>query len=291
MNNDNMKNMKRLLTLLLVTTAIFFASCQKEVDPSIPRGREESVKKYLTRFVQYETAFPGQASLLLFEYDALKRVTKLTEQFVDTVAGVAQVTDETNYYFHYNGNETRPFKVTDLATGAALTWYLKYDAQGRKITDSVTEAGHTEVVHYSYGSNKIHAQFLIDVMGMTVSYKDTAEFTGDNVTRHTSAQRQNNSLISLYEEKYTFDDKPNPFNQLNIASSFFASAYVEFGTFLGLNKNNFLTVTQKDLVSPSDVWNGMYRYKYDADGYPTIIEFTEGPGPTQAGYIRYEYLP
>lgn len=284
--------MKRVPVLLLVITAVIFASCQKEVDPSIPGGRGESVKKYLAKFVQYETAFPGEASLILFEYDAQKRVTKLTEQFVDTVGGVAQVTDQSTYYFHYNGAETKPFKVTDLPAGGDLTWYFKYDAQGRKLMDSVTEGpGHIEVVRYSYGSNKIFAEFAIDVLGTSLIYKDTAEFTGENILRHTSAHYQNGIITSLYEEKYTFDDKPNPFNQLNIATSFFASAYVEFGTFLGLNKNNFLTVSQKDLVSPPDIWNGIYRYKYDADGYPTSIEFTEGPGPTLAGYIRYEYLP
>lgn len=277
---------------MLVIAAVVFASCQKEVDPAIPDGKEESVKKYLSKFIQYETAFPGKASLLLFEYDARKRCTKLTEQFVDTVGGVAQVTDESNYYFHYNGADTKPFKVTDQPAGGDMTWYFKYDAQGRKISDSVTDAsGYVEVVHYTYGTNNIFAEFHIDIFGISMSYKDTAEFTGENITRHTSAEYHGGNLISLYEEKYTFDDKPNPFNQLNIASTFFASAYVEFGTFLGLNKNNFLTVSQKNLVSPPDVWNGIYKYRYDADGYPTIIDFTEGPGPTLAGNFRYEYLP
>lgn len=283
--------MKRLPLVMLVLAAAVFSSCQKEVDPTL-NGPDET-KKYLLRFIQTETSSPGEASVLLFEYDAQKRVTKMTEQYVDTVGGVAQITDQAFYHFYYNGNESRPYKVTDALTDPELSLYFKFDAQGKKLQDSLVDGntGESEVTRYTYAGNKVFAEIIVDVLGTELIYRDTIEFTGDNVSRQMSGHYQDGMLVSLYEQKFTFDDHPNPFNQLNINTSFFASAYNEFGTFLGLNKNNFVTVIQQDLVSPPDIWNEQYRYTYDADGYPVTIEFSTFGIPGLNGKIRYEYLP
>jgi len=271
--------MKRRI-LVFAAAAFVFASCQKEVDPGTDPVNDV---KYISRLVQTEPGYPGEASVMEFEYDAQNRVTKINDMYYDTVGGVAQVADEYHYIFHYNGTGTTPTKITESVQG--ISWFMKFDSQGKKLQDSVVDpsGGGTEVVNYTYATNKIMTETIFDLSGATLMLRDTVEFNNSNFVKQKFATYFNGNLESIWEQTLTYDDKQNPLSKLNISSTFFASAYIEMGTFLGLNKNNFTSLTERDVFDPLNVETTQYRYTYDADNYPTKIEYLSG------GTIRYEY--
>jgi hypothetical protein len=280
-----MKSIKLALFALLV---IVFASCQKEIDPTI--NEPEEPRKYLSRVVETESGTPGESWLLEFKYDAQKRCTSMVEKYIDSTGGVPTVLEEYTYTFHYNGAESRPFKITSDIFGAGVSWFTKFDSQGKKLQDSLHEpgSGYTEIVDYSYSGNRIIARYSVDILGSTLNFLDTIYHDGNNVTKEVSAEYSLGTLSHWSEYTYTYDNRPNPFNQLNINTAFFASSsYLGFGTFVGLNKNNYTSDTYRDLFpvagSPSTV---QYQYTYDADGYPVTVRYVDG---STTGAIRYEY--
>jgi hypothetical protein len=284
--------MKRLSLLILMAAAAIFTSCKKEGNST--DGREQNSKKYLSKIVDYVFQSPGKAVVLLLDYDAQKRCTKIRQQLIDTVGGVAQIKTEVTYNFFYNGNDEKPTHVSYNPAAGNTIIYYQYDAQGRLLKDSAIDSkGYTRVTAFTYVPGKIYAYGYYSTPANQPTYKDTAEFSGDNVSRHSWAHHHPNGALALHwEDKFTFDDKPNPFYQLNIGSSFLAGPRRELGAFIGLNKNNYVSNYQDDLVnwSPYD-FTVQYRYKYDTDGYPVFAEFTDGFGPATIATKRYEYLP
>lgn len=277
----------KYIKFTLLSLCVIFASCQKEVDPTM--NEPEDPKKYVSRVIESDTGIPGEAWVLEFKYDGQQRCTTLVEKTIDSSGGVPVVTEEASYTFHYNANESRPNKITYDAFGFAVAWYPKFDAQGKKIQDSVLDvsAGYMEVVNYTYSGNKIIAHYMVDVFGTSLSFLDTVYHDGNNITKQLSAEYSQGSLTSLYEMLYTYDNHPNPLNQVNISTSFFASSsYLAFGTFIGLNKNNVLSESYRDVMSGSGPEITQYQYTYDGDGYPALFRYSNG---SFSGTIRYEY--
>ena len=280
-----MKCLKFALFSLLV---IVFASCQKDVDGSID-GPEES-KKYLSKVVEIDPAYPAEAWAMEFKYDAQNRCTSLVEKYIDSSGGGPPVIEEYTYTFHYNGSETRPFKITSDLFGSGIEWFTKFDAQGKKLQDSLVEAsgGYTEVVNYSYSGNRIVARYLVDVFGSSMEFIDTVHHDGNNVTKQINAEYSMGSLGSWSEYSYTYDNHPNPFSHVNINTTFFASSsFMGLGTYIGLNKNNYLSDTYRDLLQPgTPPTTVQYQYTYDGDGYPVTVKYNDGGF---SGTIKYEY--
>lgn len=241
--------------------------------------------------IQTDTGLPGETWIMEFKYDAQKRCTTIVEKAIDSTGGVPVVTEESKYTFYYNGNETRPYKITNDKFGQEVGWHLKFDGQGKKLQDSVFDSGtgYTEVVNYSYNGNRVVAAYEVDVFGTSLTFLDTVYHDGNNITKQVNAEYSLGILGSWYESSFTYDNHPNPFYQLNINTSFFASSsYLALGTFVGLNKNNFLSETYRDLLRPSAPEIIQYQYTYDPDGYPTLIRYTDA---SMIGTIKYEYLP
>lgn len=272
---------------LLSLCVIVFASCQKGVDATLPGTSGD--KKYVSRVIETDPGTPGEAWMLEFKYDAQQRCTTLVEKTVDSTSGTPVVTDEATYTFHYNGNDSRPFKITYDAFGMIVAWFVKFDAQGKKLQDSVSDvsSGYTEIVNYTYNGNNVIAHYQVDVFGTSLSFLDTVYHDGNNITKQRSAEYSQGSLFGWYEMTFTYDNHPNPFHQLNINTAFFASSsYLAIGTFIGLNKNNVVSETYRDLQSATGPEVTQYQYTYDGDGYPTLFRYTDG---SFIGNIRYEY--
>jgi YD repeat-containing protein len=277
----------KYIQFTLLTLCVIFASCQKEVDPSM--NETEDPKKLVSRVIETDPGVPGEAWMLEFKYDAQQRCTTLVEKTIDSTSGTPVVTEEANYTFHYNGTESRPNKITYDAFGTVVTWFPKFDAQGKKIQDSVLDAGsgYKEIVNYTYNNNKIIAEYKVEVFGQSLSFLDTVYHDGNNMTKQISAEHSQGSLLGWYEMMYTYDNHPNPLGQTNISTSFFASSsYLAIGTFIGLNKNNVLSESYRDLLSSTGPEVTQYQYTYDGDGYPALFRYTDG---SYTGTIRYEY--
>src|SRR5215213_7581638 len=129
----------KYIQFTLLSLCVIFASCQKEVDATL--NETEDPKKLVSRVIETDPGVPGEAWVLEFKYDAQQRCTTLVEKTIDSTSGTPVVTEEANYTFHYNGNESRPNKITYDAFGMSVTWFPKFDAQGKKIQDSVLDAG------------------------------------------------------------------------------------------------------------------------------------------------------
>jgi hypothetical protein len=285
--------MKRLPLTLAMAALLVFSSCQKEVDGSMDGA--DGDKNYMSKVVQTESDYPGEAYVLEFEYDAQKRVTKLHELYLDTVGGVAQVDDEYHYEFHYNGSDAKPARVTSPAQ-AGWTWYFLYDAQGRKTTDSVVSTTgpdpYVHVASYNYVGNMIYVSLDMDPTATFYRqvYRDTLQYDGNNLSKIILSKREDNFMGYHYETSFQYDDKKNPFHEINIASSFFTSIYPEFPLYFGLSKNNVVNDTEKDLMGPY-VGGATRTFSYNANGYPekVTVSFTWDPSVKQ--YARFEYLP
>jgi hypothetical protein len=173
-------------------------SCQKEVNDFGAQGPQgvESNDRLLTKAVtqalgSYKFFFADS-----FEYDASNRCTRFLQMHWDSVFLPVPAIDI--YTFSYHGNDTLPYKVT---SDDNVQEFFFYDAQGRKIGDSIVHPGYTgSVSHFTYSANKIIAYQDID-------FVDTFEMKGANCTRFA---RQ---LPGHWEQdSMTYDNQINPYS-------------------------------------------------------------------------------
>ena len=255
---------------LAVFSAIILLSCQKELsDPNGTTTTKEE-RKLLVK-ATYDQV--GITLIDSFVYDNDNRCTRYLENIYDLSSGP----DPYVYFydFHYNGNDTLPYKITDTSEGRELIWLILYDAQHRKIADSILSFPLAEklVCYYSYSASRIIATNTYSRNGIVMGTgKDTFDIDGNNcISEATSTGRA----------LYTYDNAINPFTTMNIDKAVWFGATGILGDFQGLNRNNLIKVTSGNTVN--------FQYTYDAGRYPITAAYSVVGQPDLNGTIEYKY--
>jgi hypothetical protein len=253
------------LTLLIAVT--IFSACHKEsTDPDPVPGQ---VVKHLVK--AYSSA-SNYAHIDSFAFDNQGRCVRILEKSYYLPGNPPDAFDFF-YDFHYNGTDTLPYKITDTSRGKDMVWLIQYDAQQRKIVDSIiySNPAKTSVTRYIYKSNQIIANTYQNLgANPPVFYRtDTFDYNGINCSRYS----QTYDLVGVrtyFQYVITYDNAINPYSTLNIARS------VVFGTtglgavgdgIPGINKNNPVSMVYSS-DDPSVGGVTTFQYVRDADGYP-----------------------
>ena len=264
--------MRILLISLTLITAVIFLSCQKELtDPNGPTGTEQA-RKHLVKATYQQI---GITLIDSFVYDNKERCTRYHE----TILGIGPDPYIYFYDFHYNGNDTLPYKITDTSEGRQMIWLVLYDTQNRKILDSLIFAPTNEkiIAQYSYSSNRIISTVNYSRDGVLMSSgKDTFDLDGNNCIAEASGNGRNT---------FSYDNRINPLSTINIAKSVLFGATTILGDFRGLNKNNITGMTRAALT-PTQT---NFQNSYDSDGYPVSSNVIVVGDPNSNGVIEYKY--
>lgn len=265
-----------------------------------------TVKKYLSKITLSEKNSDVIRDIWEWQYDGLKRVTE-----VSTTRQIPNVIPVTKVRFQYTGNEILPYFIEALpqvgSENMGLDAYITYGTDGRKIKDSAIYkrpdcGGSLLLANYNYKNDLISVQCKISHLdylctpgtppGPPILYSDSVYLGSGNVVKVAQGLWQ-----TAYS--YTYDNRINPFQQLNIFSSFYTLGFdVGFRYWLywesendnlyimGLNKNN-ITKIQPLTGSLSQT----FTYTYDNDDYPTSAVITTNSSPNSTVVkVKYEYI-
>ncbi|MET0464405.1 MAG: hypothetical protein ABW007_14665 [Chitinophagaceae bacterium] len=245
---------------------------------------------YISQVIELDTMFTtglDTAQHTIYKYDASGRLSYVW--FGEYFRGVpgADLTDD--YYYFYNGSDSLPYKIVNLAgsrgysagftIGRYDTTYLFYNGAGIVIKDSVCSANEDQVYqsttvstftriddgHYRIDRKKISAtgvstnytnSHFVRVNGNLLSSKDTTFDFGSGI-----------NVVSI--ESLSYDSKPNPLLRTVLRYPTSTS----YGNVLGESAvNNFTRWQARYEFTPSFGYDYLeiYEYKYRADGYPIL---------------------
>jgi hypothetical protein len=278
--------MKRLFLTLLIIAAIAISACQKDIsDTDDNTGGSKTEGKYLSKVVYTDSNLKFIDS---FVFDAQNRCISLYETLM--YPAVFPDPNVSFYDFHYHGTDTLPYKITDTSQGRQMNWFLQYDAQDRKVVDSIVYYyldNETWVTHYTYSVNQVVATTdYFKQGGATRRETETFYYNHSNCTR----------LVGNYpgasrELAMTYDSGINPYSTLNIARSVLFGVH-ELGFnigFEGLNKNTYtrrVDTYSDSLNNTASVTN--FQYVLDAEGHPVSSTSTGNNGWARTEKFEYK---
>lgn len=285
---------------LIIFSLLFVSlSCKKNDVVEIPPPDNTAIKKYLSKILITDLSTNKTTRILEWKYDDLKRCLEATERSISPpLRNPGDTVLERKYIFYYSNSELLPYRIYApphvRIENLANDVFVKYLADGRKYLDSCiyTDPGwgsYLKTVNYKYEGQMMYATFKqtnINWTGPTAVFGtgyDTAYISNNNTSKVIQADPINRSSngIGLYQ----YDEKINPFNQLNIASSFYVlgpdyhySKWIFWNDnydllgIIGGNKNN---ITQKSVIWGSNAMMS-FSYTYDQDNYPKSIRISGG---------------
>ncbi|RYZ99553.1 MAG: hypothetical protein EOP47_16490 [Sphingobacteriaceae bacterium] len=288
-------------------------ACQKdftiddELDPPVDPPTTAVDSNFLFKIYNIDSTASGSDTTgwYTYEYDALKRVIKITDSFPDMGTNVMYSLE----LLYYNGSDTLPsrsvyYDFEEVLAGSGptqidtFTRFFTYNAQGKLVSDSgisnrapISGAPvQTEVYKYQYPTNKIYAQFWNrNHAGTLIEYKeDTALLNASGqVVSSKGYKFSSGSPVQYITVTISYDDKINPFSKL---SSFQTLEVVPNGsTYSGeiQSANNILKSEQTgDYGNFVNDYTGKYRY--NAKNYPIALVDED---PTTTGvYFKQSFL-
>lgn len=263
------------------------AACQKEIsdDSALPPVLHVADSFYLDKIYTLFDNGGGidTQGITTVKYDNLKRVVSLNDSTL-TPAGPVYFSF-TGYY--YNGADTVPVRSVAITDGSAgyidtITTYFNYDAQNRKLYDSIVRRStnlavgmvsiQERVTNYSYASGKIYGQSRstpIDPAGPTTLTRDTAEINanGDITTNRKYVFDGTNYILNI-TSNFTYDNNPSPFSRL---SNFLAHRQFPNGETLVTEYAGYKNILSQNevIVSPSNTFSPSSIYTYNPNGLPS----------------------
>lgn len=290
--------MKTKYFSLFVVSGLFLFACQKEVsqDTTSPTSPTDNDSTVLSKYIQLDTLNGGIDTITVstFEYDNLKRLTKVT--FISYINNLPDLTnDYERLFYYYNGSDTLPYKTLDVFWDEI---YLK-DSIINFFTRNVNQVViRDSSIDFFTGTN------TIDTIAITSNYTIFADSIIEDqkyynppasignyakikhqITRtnnHITKQISSRYLVTSYEESFTsnfqFDDKFNPFRKMDINYPIALNADTEFYNLF--QKNNLVksTITSNVLRSFSEIRN----YIYNNLNYPKTAVIYDPALPAEA---------
>lgn len=301
-----LKNLLFILPLIVLLSA-----CQRELSPpEAPPNPPARLTGHPLKEVSFNDSSNAFTHKVNFYYDSSNRVVKMTF-LTGTTNPVLSYMSVMNFVdsFYYNGADTNPWKiVSTLDTGLVFgvtkhfTSYLFYDGSGRKIKDSLIRddlGAILEVRKHNWGSNYVTDQPL---------YGDTAFFSGGNI--NTVHRLGYPATMNFYYDQ--FDNKKNPYNDLNIAQAVYKRNLYPSDDFVqslrqsfqghfnmqSLNTNNMTSWRWVHIYPPSSGGSSLmltYKstYTYNPDDYPLTQDLRINfclPPPVNIVIYQYNHI-
>ncbi|MEP6951342.1 MAG: hypothetical protein ABI863_18780 [Ginsengibacter sp.] len=173
------------------------------------------------------------------------------------------------------------------------TYFYYYDNLRRLIKDSINYPNEVQVDTYKYSSSMITASrsYVFNVIPFTQPTEIDTGFessTGD-VTKLSMWYTNGATVNSVVE--FSYDDKPNPFYQLNIHSTFrpiFDLNDMALNLDFYLQRNNIVNVFETIAAVPPTLYNTVYTYSYNTAGLPVTqynSTWRNDPGGDWIGFV------
>ncbi|MEO6328649.1 MAG: hypothetical protein ABIO55_06945 [Ginsengibacter sp.] len=292
-----MKNTLKLSAIFFICA--FVQSCQKDIEdinsPLIPPviTTHDSVTR-LSKLIFFEdgTLATDTTAYRQYFYDSLNRVISI--KHYDYLNG-NPIFAEIVVYF-YTGNDSIAYKLTHEVVDPSNpdpdtdTSFFFYDNLQRLIKDSSISSIGLQVSNYTYSNTMITAMIRSVTNSDPLNpymEKDTGFIgsAGDII--------KTNSLTSTgeyYINNFTYDNHQNPFNQLNIRSTY--NPVPGFNFFIEdhyLQKNNVVSLTYENQSFPGLIDNDAYTYTYNASGFPETVNISFESVPVDNYKIVFVY--
>jgi hypothetical protein len=295
--------MKTKYFTLLLVAGLFLFACQKEVsqDTTSPTSPTDNDSTVLSKYIELDT-LNGRIDTInvsTFEYDNLKRVTKVTTiNYFNNIPNLTYNPDKLVYY--YNGVDTLPYK----------TLYVYFDKNLRDSTINFFTRNASQVVVRDSSIDFFEERAVFDTTAITSNYTIYADSVIENQHYHNPptlpgnqnkfkhqlirtnnriTQQITSSFYTTYEESFNatfqFDDKLNPFRKLDINYPIALNADTEFYNIS--EKNNLVksTITSNVLQSFSEIRN----YIYNNLNYPKTAVIYNPLQPGKAVKVIFIY--
>jgi hypothetical protein len=278
----------RILAFIISLPCIL--SFHKYPDP-IPKPNGNK----LYRIYMWNSSQPFQnIDIFEYHYDSLNRVTEIKQYLLDSLAENRKLQFIKSQECFYNGSEQLPYKTKGFHHFAEKEIYYFYDSSGRVIADSMSAAvgnDYSAVHKYKWYNDK----FIRKICSPFTGKEDSSVINNHNVisnvlTKHGAAH------IAYTQAVFTFDNKINPFNALNIGPMLMTLSW-PYATYdqqiCGFNKNNF---TEMLLGKPNSnaeftpKFKYTYVYKYNSAGLPVECEISGVPFSNTKDRINYYYI-
>lgn len=266
-----MKNISPFIIVFFLITLV--QSCQKDFvntdTPAVPLVimPHDSVT-LLSKVISIDPRTSDTAWIDEIIYDSLQRV--MYDKGYDYWSGNAELTNTDTYY--YNAAETLPFKMISEEVGNPYidTNYYFYDNLQRLIKKSLNSARGTK---YFYTDSTIVSVGYDNFLPSNTPIVDTGFIgnTGDIIK--TASNVKFVGLENSVTNYFVYDDHPNPFSLLNIYPALDPIPDEIYGPEGGYRqKNNVISSTTKDLVTPGVVNIFTYTYSYNTAGFPATVK-------------------
>lgn len=289
----------RLHLLIAGLVCLLATSCQKEfldpglsvtppVDTTIIVPPRDSVT-LLSKLILMKTQ-SGNDTLGLYEYlfDAMQRVSTINYYDHNTSAG--KLSTAISYF--YTGTDSLAFKKTETDTDLSYsetTWYY-YNDQKKLTKDSIIFPNGTVLNNFTYSASAITNSTTIyynaDPATAVIMVSDGILDNAGHIIR-TMTTGDN---IDQIENTFSYDNKPNPFDQLNIRSTY--NPVPAFDYYLYDNyflKNNIDVYTTEEIIAQGPKQTTNYSYSYNAAGLPESVNISETNGPADEPRIVFVY--
>lgn len=285
--------MNRLKLIVALSLGTCVVSCQKKflrpeeaLQPPVVSTHDSMTR--LSAFFLIQPPSPDTSISHKIAYDTLGRVNSITT-FLWNIAYPHLFSIATYYYA---GNDSMAYKKIEkfpVLTGrdTMQTTFYYYDNLKRLVKDSINYPNSAEVAQFNYSSSMITAFKSFDYF-VYPFFRSTEIDTGylnsaGNITR--LSLWSINGAPANYTIDFTYDDKPNPFYQLNIRSTFrplFTVDDLILGLDYYLQKNNILHIVE-------NYYNTVFSYSYNASGFPTFQYLTSFRDASEDGFTAFVY--
>lgn len=258
-----------------------------------PTPKPNGTKLY--KVYRWKSSQPFQnIDIFEYHYDSLNRVTEIKQYLLDSLEGNRKMKFIKSQVCFYYGSEQLPYKTKGFHHYTEKEIYYFCDSSGRLITDSMSASANNDFssVHkYNWYADKfirkIHSQFIGKEDSSVVSNHN---IIANVLTRHFLDH------IAYTHAQFTFDNKINPFNTLNISPVQITLSW-PYATFdqqvSGYNRNNITEIT----LGKFDYNNAFifkqkftYTYKYNNAGLPVECEISGVPFSNTKDRINYYYI-
>lgn len=279
------------LVFQLLSTLIFFSSCQKEIDwgPDIETANDSI---YIRRLILLDTTLPTGSDtvhVIKYSYDGMKRLEQIV--WKDLYGGVNR--PDEYYTLFYTGNDTLPSRLEFSMTGAQATKFLYY-SDGFVIKDSTAGSVGTEnyrsVTRLTAIRNGWHELRTVSesslnpgVLVTTDSIIFSHRYSAGNVIQETDSSWSQGAYSQTLRTQRLYDNRKNPFRR---NQAWYAGYYSSIpGNLYYGNRNNIISAVDSDDFNGSVTINA--EYDFNEHGYPVTGRYT---GETEYKKAVFEYI-
>lgn len=267
---ETKNNMKNYLFLGLAGAALFFNSCSSSNDENEGTNTKVLLSKITT--VYYDNPANPDTTVATLSYNSQGQLIKTISE------GRASV-------FEYD-SAGKPSKTTYFREDGTLDYYSDYIYNGDQLTTIkaiYANPYNNRTITYTYNTNgQVISTSLCQSPTCSDPIVDTYVYNGNNISSEISTGGGSGSSTKIV---YSYDDKQNPYTNLNKYLKFtMAGAHL-------ISKNNYLNekISHKTTGNWIEGQNRTSTIQYNSSGFPVQVISKEANGNLSAQY-NYEYI-